>query len=170
MGWFIVTSILIVFFSFQPVVNISILNLLIDSISKLSQKGTGLGFVFGILIFQLFFSVINSLLINLQIYLDNVCQIKLEYFLDILLTDKIRNAPYGNFEDVNFQNQLDRISFNKGNRFISPLKATLDLIKCTISFMLMFGFLYKLNPMDIFVICFIRTFSFCKHKIGENEI
>lgn len=169
MGWFIVTSILIVFFSFQPVVNISILNLLIDSISKLSQKGTGLGFVFGILIFQLFFSVINSLLINLQIYLDNVCQIKLEYFLDILLTDKIRNAPYGNFEDVNFQNQLDRISFNKGNRFISPLKATLDLIKCTISFMLMFGFLYKLNPMISLLFVSFVPLVFVNIKLGKMK-
>lgn len=147
-AWFFVTTTLLIFLSLEPIISISLVNNLVNSVQKMLIAGSkGINLIIVILMIQVILSITTNVIQQTQIFLDNKCQIVLEKFLNNRIFKQMTTIPYEQYEDVDYQNHLDRLGINKGNKFMAPIKSFLDIIRSTITFILLFVYLYHLNSL-----------------------
>ncbi|MGE6963870.1 ABC transporter ATP-binding protein [Bacillus thuringiensis] len=103
---------------------------LIDSVSNLIQDKSGdYESTFYWLILQFFITLMSSALHNIQEYIDRNMEHKLDHSLQKITITKTTSIPVAYFDLHDFYNTLNRNSSNQGNRFLSPIRYSLNIFR-----------------------------------------
>ncbi|PTY82546.1 ABC transporter ATP-binding protein, partial [Heyndrickxia sporothermodurans] len=98
-----------------------------------------------LLISELIVLGIREILPNLQNIVDAECEQNLDIVLSLKVTEKSSSVPLSYFDNSDFHNHLERIHFNKGSRFMTPVKALLRIFQNAITVVLLLLFLINID-------------------------
>jgi len=149
-AWLITTAMLLLFLGIEPVISVWITNRLISEIPAI-HLGISEKLVIFLLIVQLVLTVTKNCINSYQIFLDQKYQIRLERYLDEKIFKQISNVAYSRFDDVNYQNHIDRVEINKGNKFMAPVQSVFNFARASVTFVTLFIFLFSMNKWILLI-------------------
>ena len=154
-----------------PLVIVWLSKEIINNVSAILQGNSFINkYLIILLILQLFVFIFQKTLMNFQLYLNIKYEKKLDYELEKKVSEKSADSPLSYFENVNFHNHLNRIQFNKGIKLMSPVNASLNITRDTITLVSLFSFLYQYHWALIIIILLIVVPSiYIRIKYGKKE-
>ncbi|MFC4768169.1 ABC transporter ATP-binding protein [Effusibacillus consociatus] len=101
--------------------------------------------VFWLLILQFLIIVCSSGIRLIQEYIDKHTEIKIDYNIQKIISNKTSSVPLAYFDMPEFYDHLNRIQGSVGNRFLAPIKNSFQIGQATIRLISYLAFLLTIH-------------------------
>lgn len=144
-GWVILSALFNIMNGLFPLASLWIIKELVNAVSAALQGTAGYQPITVLLLLQFGISVSESLLRNLQTWMDKRMEVLLEHDLQKVLSGKLASVPLSYFDLPRFYHHLNRINSSVGYRFLAPVKAVFEILQRLITLLSMLGFLLTIH-------------------------
>lgn len=168
--WIIFNTFFSLFMGIQPIINIYLTKNIVNTIQKFTNGETiNQSLVYLLLAAVFTLTIVQMLLTNYTMYIDNKYEAKLNFVLEKLVIEKSVEVPYFYFENTHFQDHLNRITINIGNKFITPIKGMLGIFQKIISFISVFIYIFSYSKISALILLMLIPILLFNIKIGKSK-
>lgn len=138
---------------FVPALNLILLQNLVNSVQDIITKPNKSVLVIVVLLLsQFILQIFNSIIGNLESYLQARLQSDVELNLKSKIAKKLFKIKYQDIESFEFQNLVQRTQGDLGSRMFQPISQSLDLISTLVTMVTISLFLLQFHWIFIFIV------------------
>ncbi|MGM0840244.1 MAG: ABC transporter ATP-binding protein [Bacillota bacterium] len=144
--WFYSTIFFTIILGLIPVTTLWLTKELINEVARFINSDVG-NYKNSLILLIMIFVLMNidSIIRNIQSYMDSKLQIKLEHNLKYNISKKLSLVPYKLYDNTDFHHHLNRIQGNQGQRFLAPIDNTFIIIQSIITSVSLLWFLFNIH-------------------------
>lgn len=155
---------------FVPLLSLTILQKLINSVQFYFEDRADIMDITYILLLQIGLTIINNVISKIDQYLSTYVQLNLELEIKAKISNKILDVNYEKLEDHEFYNLIQRTQGDLGSQFLGPVNNVLEISRAIISTVTIFFFLLQFHYLFVAIlVLFSIPLFIMQNKFGKDR-
>lgn len=144
--WIFLSGLNSIILGILPIASIYIMRKLINTVSLIINN-TSNAYLLAFFLLTLQFIVLfsDSILRNIQGYMDQKTSVNLDYIIQKQISQRVNEMPYIFIDNPEYYNHLQRIKGSSGSRLLSPIHSLFSIVEAITSVTTLLAFLFSIH-------------------------